>query len=777
MGSGNKIGKRPHTAAKTGSNLAFALLLTLTVCALAPVAFFGFKGALERLASNEAGTGGTGGNGSGGGSCGTANTTTDYTQLSNVPQQCYGIAQTNASVCGGNGQCVWLNECVCTKPYYGSQCQSKLAGTWCFEKQSTDAGVCSSHGTCTQENKCTCASGYGGDNCQNDLHQLYDDIMSEQMSYTGLTAVDANIAYLLAATTVGTQAGASLTSAQRDSINAKSAALGKLKADLLNGDLVGKLLLLGDISADSSFTAAQKDNVAAVHKVLDRVLPMAQLGDQFSQLTIEGNQRFAQCKQAFAQGPGAGWATARSTATAGWEKWKQLFAQYGQIRGISKPYDAAMSYYNTGLSTDKMVDVLTNAGTRLGALYMKLLANQTAYYDVATAKMRAYNLTDAAKMSDLDAQMQLLADVALPLIRADPTYARRTLSDAWSYEFAAQSPMDSGFVVAHSDIPKDYLSPEVVLHEACHTVQFGACAADQTGTMVCSRDSQDFIVSEGFATYCESLTQNVAFVAKLHAAAKQKFPLYVKQDGATVDVVKQLGFAGFRGAYRTLVHQINGLVMNLERAYFNGQITVDQFFDQISALVNQFYGYPAGTPSASIVFIHWHTGLWAYLNGYDLGVYGWQQMAAHAIAGNADIASAFQQGDFRPLMDWFKQGPLANMHKYNIEQMVKVYTNEDFSPDAYVWSMEKFYADLAGLQVAKSAAYVPATATQQYSSGVEQALAFAKFSGVASAVSGVANAADSLGYFLSATSGADANDLSIPVVPMPEAVAPNSTVV
>jgi Zn-dependent M32 family carboxypeptidase len=323
------------------------------------------------------------------------------------------------------------------------------------------------------------------------------------------------------------------------------------------------------------------------------------------------------------------------------------------------------------------------------------------------------------------------------------------------------------------NLPADYISPEVLLHEACHNVQFRSCPVELIGTMACAIDSQDFIVSEGFATYCESLTENLGFMSRIHEAAKQAFPDYVRQSGSVVDVVKQSGFAGFRGAYKTSVHQINAVVAQLERAFFSGQITGDQFFDQVSALANSYYGYPSGYPSAAVVFIHWHIGLWAYLSGYDLGLYGWKQIANYAIANNTDIAAAVEQGDFRPLMDWMHNGPLANMHKYNIEQMVKVYTGKDYSPDDYVWSMEQFYAQMTGLQVAKSPAYVPATSTQQYSSSQDQAIAFAKYSAMVGKVAAATDNKHLTDYLAADTVG----HLDMPIVPMPDASSLNITLI
>lgn len=79
---------------------------------------------------------------------------------------CYGIEQTNNSVCSGHGVCTTVNSCSCTGGldtlWTGHMCQFPM----CYGINSTNSAVvCSGHGICTSANNCSCHAGWVGHNC------------------------------------------------------------------------------------------------------------------------------------------------------------------------------------------------------------------------------------------------------------------------------------------------------------------------------------------------------------------------------------------------------------------------------------------------------------------------------------------------------------------------------------------------------------------------------------------------------------------------------------
>ncbi|KAL0487648.1 hypothetical protein AKO1_000241 [Acrasis kona] len=81
-----------------------------------------------------------------------------------VPQRifsCFGMTNTNVSVCSGGGICYAENICLCLPGHSGNNCgQFK-----CYGLDKDHKNVCNSHGTCVGYNTCSCDRGYYGANC------------------------------------------------------------------------------------------------------------------------------------------------------------------------------------------------------------------------------------------------------------------------------------------------------------------------------------------------------------------------------------------------------------------------------------------------------------------------------------------------------------------------------------------------------------------------------------------------------------------------------------
>lgn len=74
---------------------------------------------------------------------------------------CFGIENTNSSVCSGNGYCQNLDFCSCNDGYFGNQCEK-----WnCFGVIENSSLVCSGIGECSKPNQCICPDGFIDDVC------------------------------------------------------------------------------------------------------------------------------------------------------------------------------------------------------------------------------------------------------------------------------------------------------------------------------------------------------------------------------------------------------------------------------------------------------------------------------------------------------------------------------------------------------------------------------------------------------------------------------------
>ena len=75
---------------------------------------------------------------------------------------CYGTKYSEQGVCSGNGKCIGMNSCSCSKGYTGDNCQYPI----CFSKPSNDATVCNGKGKCTTPDTCSdCKDGMTGQTC------------------------------------------------------------------------------------------------------------------------------------------------------------------------------------------------------------------------------------------------------------------------------------------------------------------------------------------------------------------------------------------------------------------------------------------------------------------------------------------------------------------------------------------------------------------------------------------------------------------------------------
>jgi hypothetical protein len=71
------------------------------------------------------------------------------------------------NVCGGHGQCIGDNNCLCDKGFNRSQNGTSCVGPTCFSISSNNQkDVCSGNGYCVRDNECICSDGYAGYNCQ-----------------------------------------------------------------------------------------------------------------------------------------------------------------------------------------------------------------------------------------------------------------------------------------------------------------------------------------------------------------------------------------------------------------------------------------------------------------------------------------------------------------------------------------------------------------------------------------------------------------------------------
>jgi hypothetical protein len=75
---------------------------------------------------------------------------------------CYGISESDISVCSGKGYCIAPDICKCEYGYVGNNCEDIS----CFGYSTRDTSVCSARGNCTGIDVCVCEEGFTGENCQ-----------------------------------------------------------------------------------------------------------------------------------------------------------------------------------------------------------------------------------------------------------------------------------------------------------------------------------------------------------------------------------------------------------------------------------------------------------------------------------------------------------------------------------------------------------------------------------------------------------------------------------
>ena len=79
---------------------------------------------------------------------------------------CNGILEENTTqVCHGRGHCYQPDRCMCQSGYNGTDCEYVN----CFGRLDVDPSVCSGHGVCGSPNVCTCDNGYAGRECQHSI--------------------------------------------------------------------------------------------------------------------------------------------------------------------------------------------------------------------------------------------------------------------------------------------------------------------------------------------------------------------------------------------------------------------------------------------------------------------------------------------------------------------------------------------------------------------------------------------------------------------------------
>jgi len=76
---------------------------------------------------------------------------------------CFGVAESDSIVCSGRGSCTNVDTCECDDGVFGTNCQTFE----CFGQLNSDPGVCSGQGSCVSPDNCFCNSpGYTGSRCQ-----------------------------------------------------------------------------------------------------------------------------------------------------------------------------------------------------------------------------------------------------------------------------------------------------------------------------------------------------------------------------------------------------------------------------------------------------------------------------------------------------------------------------------------------------------------------------------------------------------------------------------
>ena len=135
----------------------------------------------------------------------------------------------------------------------------------------------------------------------------------------------------------------------------------------------------------------------------------------------------------------------------------------------------------------------------------------------------------------------------------------------------------------------------------------------------------------------------------------------------------------------------------LEKAFVNGEITVDEVPQRWKELYKEYLGVDVpGDDKGCLQDVHW-TDSYGYFPSYALGnAYGAQIL--HSMEKDFDVYAAVREGDLKKITDWMTEHVFSIMSLTTPDEWIRAITGESLNVNYFLDYLEKKFTKLYGLK-------------------------------------------------------------------------------
>lgn len=372
---------------------------------------------------------------------------------------------------------------------------------------------------------------------------------------------------------------------------------------LLHPDVVGPLLLLGDVRNDPAFDEFERGVVHSVHAHVVNAIMMVRFGEEFGKLQAEGIAAIVEIQQ---KSDDARYADFVSRWLAFWKK-------VADAAGLANPYDACLSFYEFGLAWKKLKPIQDAKKQAIDNVIAGLRAAAAANGGAFPVLQMQPVHSDAAVGKKLS-----LADEVTPLYRkvlaqvAGWNASRGTLdvTNVWGDELIVRGPVDVRACVQTGSSVSSVLNRG--LQEAFHEVGGHAVMYQNTdlrGLGLPTTDEYQFVVSEGNAQGMQAeILQSPAGYASVWPIIAQARPDLVRYN-ASQSMQAYLANSVVNGPYMLRYFGVNvpvtfnlffgivdACIVDAEASLFTDALAPGDFNARVAQCASGYFSRLAGAP-------------------------------------------------------------------------------------------------------------------------------------------------------------------------------------
>lgn len=224
-----------------------------------------------------------------------------------------------------------------------------------------------------------------------------------------------------------------------------------------------------------------------------------------------------------------------------------------------------------------------------------------------------------------------------------------------------------------------------VLHEAGHGLYDQGLPKEQHGLPV--GNSSSLGVHESQSRLWENhVGRSKAFWNKWLPRAQEIFPNLKELDLETfLRAINRAEKSFIRVEADEATYDLHILLrFDLERQMLNGDLKVEEIPEAWNTKFEKLFGLtPPDDSQGCLQDIHWAMGGIGYFATYTLGNFNSAQLFRCAMQSE-QVASAFEQADFIPLLHWMRDGIHKHGNSYLPQDLIKHATGETTHPQYYV---------------------------------------------------------------------------------------------